>query len=103
MHAAATKRDLTIIAAVPVGDPIRIVLTTSAAHLLHSLSHQLLQHAQPDANTQREQPLLRCPHELLEHLLDPIRQPLIDGPLRGDDLRSRYGPHGGSSRSRRRS
>jgi len=56
---------------VPVGDTVRIVLALRAAHLLDLLSHQLLQHAEPDTDAQREQPLLRRADELPQRLLDP--------------------------------
>jgi hypothetical protein len=63
---------------VPISDPIGIVLALRAAYVLDLPGHQLLQHAQPDTNAEREQPLLRCPHELPERLLDPGREHLPD-------------------------
>jgi hypothetical protein len=60
-NATAAERDLPVIAAVPVHHPVRIMAAPRAAHVLDLLSHQLLQHAQPDTDAQREQSLLRCP------------------------------------------
>ena len=41
--------------------PVRVVLALRAHDIVDLLSHQLLQHAEPDTDAQREQPLLRCP------------------------------------------
>src|SRR5579875_1235914 len=92
-----------VIGPMPVRGPVRVVLVLWAAHLLDLLGHHLRQHAKPDSDAQRQQPLLRCPHELPERLLDPRRQRLLDQLVAVDDLHGRYGLHGGSSCSRRRS
>ena len=58
------------------------------------LLHQLAQHAKPDADAQREQSLLRSPHQLTERFLHTLRQ---HGLIAGR-LRDRYvATHGGSS------
>jgi hypothetical protein len=103
LDATPAERHRPVIGPVPVRGPVRVVLALRAAHIIDLLGHHLAEHAEPDADTQREQSLLRCPNELAERFLDPWRKRLLDGFLRGHDLRSRYGLHGGSSCSRRRS
>jgi hypothetical protein len=94
--AAAAERDLAAIAAVTHRGPLRIVLALRAHDLIELRLHQLMQHAQPDPDAQREQPLLRGAGELAERLLHRARQ-LLDALLAGHDRGSRYGPHGGWS------
>src|SRR5271155_1406996 len=55
--------------------------------------HHLAEHTQPDADAQRQQPVLRGPSELPERLLHPQRQTLTAGVLL-----LHYGLHGGSLR-----
>jgi len=100
-NAPAPERDLPVIAPVPIRDPIRIMPALRATHLFDLLGHQLLQHPEPDTNAQREQPLLRCPNKLPKCLLNPRRKQPLDGVLRVDDLRSRYGLHAVLLSSRR--
>ena len=64
-------------------------------HLADLLLHQLGQHAEPDADAQREQPLLRRVHQLAERLLHPRRQRQLTSLTRGN-LLQRYRLHGGS-------
>ena len=53
---------------------LRVVLALRADHLDDLLFHQLGEHAEPDADAQREQPLLRSADQLPERLLHPRRQ-----------------------------
>jgi hypothetical protein len=91
--APAAEGDRPIIAAVPIRRPVRVVLAARAAHLLDLLSHQLLQHAQPNPDAQREQPLLRSSDQLTERLLDARWQRPLDAFVAGIDLPRRYGLH----------
>jgi hypothetical protein len=77
LDAAAAERHRPVIGPVPVGSAIRVVLALRPAHVLDLLSHQLLQHAEPDTDAQRKQSLLRCPQELTKRFLDPRRQCLL--------------------------
>jgi hypothetical protein len=55
--------------------------------------HQLGEHAEPDTDAEREQPLLRRPEQLPQRLLNALRQHEF---IRAR-LRERYVPvHGGS-------
>jgi uncharacterized protein with GYD domain len=58
--------------------------------------HQLMQHAEPDPDTQRKQSFLRGAREVAERLQHRGPEP-VDALLSGRDRRSRYGPHGGWS------
>ena len=55
-------------------DAVRVVLALRADDLVDLLLHQLVQHAEPDADAQRQQPLLRCPDQLAQRLLHPRGQ-----------------------------
>ena len=55
---------------VALGRPIRVVPALRADHLTDLSLHQLVHHAQPDADAQRQQPLPRDPHQLAERLLN---------------------------------
>jgi hypothetical protein len=57
--------------------------------------HDLLQHAQPDADRQRQQPLLRGAGQLAPRLPHPRRQRPEAVPLAGRIGGVVYGPHGG--------
>jgi hypothetical protein len=92
LDAAAAERHLARLVPVPHRSALRIVLALRADHLVDLLLHQLGEHAEPDPDAQREQPLLRRVHELAERLLHPRRQP----ELTRADLLQRYGLHGGS-------
>ena len=54
-------------------DAIGVVLALRAHDVAHLLLHQLAQHAEPDADAQREQALLGRSHELPERLLNSRR------------------------------
>jgi len=94
--APAAQRHLARLVPVTHGRALRVVLALRAHDLDHLLFQQFGQHAQPDADAQREQPLLRCPNQLPERLLHALRQ----DDLFNARLRERYvAPHGGSSLS----
>jgi hypothetical protein len=90
----ATERDLTSLVAMTNRRAIGVVLALRAHDIIDLLLHQLAQDAEPNTNAERQQPLLRCPHEMPQSLLNTLRQnDLIHG--RPSD---RYVvPHGGSS------
>jgi hypothetical protein len=93
-HATTTERHLAVLVTVPDRGPVRIVLALQAHDVIYLLFHQLGQHAEPDADTQREQALLRCPDQLAQRFLDALREHSL---LHGR-LRDRYvATHGGSS------
>jgi hypothetical protein len=70
------------------------VLALRAHNVVDLFLHQLGQDAEPDADAQRQQPLLRCPNQLAQRLLDALRE---HGLLQGR-LSDRYvAIHGGSS------
>jgi hypothetical protein len=73
-HPAATERHLAGLVPVADGDTIRVVLAPRPDDLIDFLLHQLGQHAEPDADRQREQPLLRSSGQLPERLLHPLGQ-----------------------------
>ena len=93
--APAAERDLAGLVAVTHRGAVRVVLALRADDLVDLLLHQLGQHAEPDADAQRQQPLLRRPDQLAQRLLHTRGQ---HGLLRGHGGRDRYGLlHGGSS------
>jgi hypothetical protein len=94
LDATAPERHLPIIVAVPNRGPVRVVLALRAHDLVDLLLQHLGENAEPDADRQRQQSLLRGPDQLAERLLHALRQHgLIIG-----RLRDRYGLlHGGSS------
>ena len=75
-HAPAAERDLAVLMAVAHRRPARDVLALRADDLVDLGLHQLVQHAEPDADAQREQSLLRRTGELAQRLLHRRRQPL---------------------------
>lgn len=88
--AAPAKRDFAGLAAVTDRDAIGISSPLRTDDLADLLFHQRVQHAEPDADRQRQQPVLRRIHELAQRLLHRGRQPKL-APV----LRLLYGPHGG--------
>jgi hypothetical protein len=82
----STERDLAPLVAVPVGRPRRIWLAPRADDVDDLLFHQLSEHAEADADRQREQPLLRRPDQLPECRLHALRQLAAGGLGGGDDL-----------------
>src|SRR5439155_18219516 len=94
-HAPAAQRHLARLVPVPYGRALRVVLALRADDLDDFLFQQLGQDAEADADTQRQQPLLRRADQLPERLLHTLRQ--HDLVTR---LGERYGAlHGGSSLS----
>jgi hypothetical protein len=90
----ATERDRPILVAVANRDSVRVVPALRAHDVVDLRFHQLGQYAEPDADAQREQTLLRCPDQLAERLLHALRE----HGLRHGRLRDRYvATHGGSS------
>jgi hypothetical protein len=91
---APAERHLTGLVAVTDCAAIGVVLALRAHDIIDLLLHQLAQDAEPDTDAERQQPLLRCPDELPQSLLNTLRQnDLIHG--RPSD---RYvALHGGSS------
>jgi hypothetical protein len=99
--APPAERDLTRFVAATDRDAVRVVLALRADDLVDLRLHQLLQHAQPDADAQREQPVLRGLHELPKRGLHARREHQLPGSYllaARSVLRTRYGLHGGSSR-----
>ena len=79
---------------VPDRGPLGVVLALRAYDVVDLLFHQLGQHAEPDTDAQREQPLLRCPDQLPQRFLHA----LWEHGLLHCRLRDRYvATHGGSS------
>src|SRR5581483_9021425 len=91
------ERQRSLLVAVPLRRPLRIMLALRADDLVDLQLHQLMHNAEPDADAEGEQPFPRCPDQLAERLLDLRRQHPL-GRRRGrDDRRPGYLPHGGSS------
>jgi hypothetical protein len=67
--AAAAERHLAGLATVTDRRAIRVVLAPRTDDLVDLLGHQLVQDAEPDADRQREQTLLRGARQLTERLL----------------------------------
>ena len=90
-HPAAPERDLAALVAVADRGAVAIVSALRADDLVDLGLHDLVQHAQPDADAQRQQPFLRRAGQLTQRVLDPLRQPLdaacADQPRRQRDLR----------------
>ena len=94
LDAPAAERHLARLVPVTNGDALRVVLALRADDLHDLFLEQLGEHAQPDADAQREQPLLGRPDQLPERLLHARRQ----HDFVHARLRERYVPiHGGSS------
>jgi hypothetical protein len=54
--------------------PLPVVLALGAHDIVDLLGHQLLQDTEPNADAQREQPLLRDPDQLPQRILDALRE-----------------------------
>ena len=94
-HPAAPERDLAALVAVADRGAVGIVSALRADDLVDLGLHDLVQHAQPDADAQRQQPFLRRAGQLTQRVLHPLRQPLdaaCADNLVGDVI---YGSHGG--------
>ena len=110
-HAPAAERDLAALVAVTHRGPVGIVPALRADDLVDLGLHQLVQHAEPDADAQRQQSLLRGAGELAERLLHRARaaprcppgRPRPTRPIRSswrlvllsslDLVRTRHGPN----------
>ena len=94
-HPAAPERDLAALVAVADRGAVGIVAALRADDLVDLGFHDLVQHAQPDADAQRQQPFLRRAGQLTQRVLHPLRQPL-DAAC-ADNLVGVviYGSHGG--------
>ncbi len=94
-HPAAPERDLAALVTVADRGAVWIVSALRADDLVDLGFHDLVQHAQADADAQRQQPFLRRAGQLTQRVLDPLRQPLdaaCADNLVGDVI---YGSHGG--------
>ena len=56
----------------PHRGPLGVVLALRTDDVVDLLLHQLGQHAEPDADAQREQSLLRCPDQLPQRFLHAL-------------------------------
>jgi len=103
-HPAPAERHLARLVAVAHRDPIGILPAPRAYDLDDFLFHQLGQHAEPDADRQRQQSLPRSSNQLTQRLLHARGQHSLLSVLSGHGLRERYGCllHGGSSFDLRR-
>jgi len=91
-HPPPTERDLAVLVPVPHRAAVRQVLALRADDLVDLGLDQLVQHTQPDADAERQQPFLRGAGQLPERLHHRLGQPL-NALLVRRDRRSRYGPH----------
>jgi site-specific DNA recombinase len=94
---AAAERHRPVLVAVPLGDPIRVVLALRAHDLVDLELHQLVHDTEADTDAEREQALPRRPDELAERLLDLRRERTLHRLQGRNDLRLGYLRHGGSS------
>ena len=93
-NAPAAERHLAVLVAVTDRGPLRVPLALRADDLVDLLLQQLSEHTEPDLDRQRQQSLLRRPHQLPQRLLHALRE----HGLIADRLRDRYvARHGGSS------
>ena len=74
LHPPAAQRHRPALMTVALGRPIRVVPALRADDLLDLGLHQLVHHAEPDADAQRQQPLPRGPDQLTQRLLNLRRQ-----------------------------
>ena len=94
LDAPTAERHLARLMAVTHRRTAGIVLALRPDDLIDLVFHQLGEHAKPDPNAEREQPLLRSAHQLPKRLLHACRQ----HDFVHARLRERYVPiHGGSS------
>ena len=66
LDTTATERHLAILVAMTHRRPLGVVLALRADDVVDLLGHQLLEHAKPDTDAQRQQPFLRCPNQLAQ-------------------------------------
>jgi hypothetical protein len=96
--AAAAERHRAGLVSVADRDALAVVPALRPHDLIDFLFDQLGQDAEPDADRQREQPLLRGTGQLAERLCHPRRQLRhARAGRRGRDLINQYLLHGGSS------
>jgi hypothetical protein len=88
---APAQRDLAVLVAVAHRAAVGVALAPRPDDLIDLGFHHLGQHAEPDADAQRQQPVLRGVHQLAQRLLHARRQ----RQLCAADLLLLYGPHGG--------
>ena len=94
LHTPAAQRHLAVLMAMADSAAVRVPLALRADDPLDLLLEQLPKHTQPHLDRQRQQPLLRRPHQLAQRLPHTLRQ----HGLVIDRLDDRYGLiHGGSS------
>src|SRR3954453_6396790 len=94
--APPAERDLTSVVAVPNRGTIRVMLALGADDLVDFRLHQLVQHAEPNADAERQQALLCGAGELAQRV-QHRRRHALDALRVGRDRHGRYGPHGGWS------
>jgi len=94
-NAPGAERDLAVLMTVTHRSPVGVVPALRAHDIADLFFHQLTQHAEPDSDAQRQQPVLRRPDELAERLLHARRQHLLHPALPADLLVGGvvYGPH----------
>ena len=69
--APPAERDLARLMAMAHRGAVRVARALRAHDIVDLLLEQLGQHAEPGRDAQRQQPLLRCPHQLAQRLLHP--------------------------------
>jgi len=69
-NAPTAERHRPILVTVTLRHPVAVVLAPRADDLVDLELEQLMHDAEPDTDTEREQPLLRRPDQLTERLLD---------------------------------
>jgi len=74
-HTAGAERDLSRRMPVPLRGSLTIVTALRADDPLDLPLHRLMQHREPGAHRQRQQPLLRLPSDLPQRHLDVLGQP----------------------------
>ena len=94
LDTTTAKRHLASLVAMTHRRPLGVVLALQTDDIVDLLGHQLLEHAEPDADAERKQSVLRCPDQLPQRLLHTLRKhSLITG-----RLSDRYvATHGGFS------
>src|SRR3954451_7492988 len=75
-HAPPSERDLAVFVTVPDRGAVRDVAALRAHDPIDLGLHDLVQHPKPDADTEREQALLRRAVQLTQPVLHSLRQPL---------------------------
>ena len=74
LDTTAAERHLAAFMAVPDRSPLGVVLALGADDVVDLLGHQLLEHAKPDTDAQRQQAFLRCPNQLAQRFLHALRE-----------------------------